>query len=57
MNSCEKSRVLSQSRGYLGELDYLEKKSRRYTQHKCNKCGLFHIWKKKQKPKNVIIKL
>ena len=24
MNPCEKSRALSQARGYLGELDYLE---------------------------------
>jgi len=45
MSKCEKDKILGESRGYVGNLGWLEKMSKRYTQHKCNKCGLWHIWK------------
>lgn len=47
MNACEKNKALSEARGYLSQMEYLEKKTKRYEQVKCNKCGLFHIWKKR----------
>jgi hypothetical protein len=47
MNSCQKSRVMAEARGYVGQMEYLERMSKTNTQHKCPKCGLLHIWKRK----------
>lgn len=49
LKSCIKSQEDAKLRGYLGELAWLEKMSKRYVQKKCDRCGLFHIWKMRPK--------
>lgn len=35
--------------GYLQATAWLERMTKRYTQHQCPKCNLWHIWKRKKK--------
>lgn len=48
LQSCIDAEIKAVARGYNGELAYLEKKSKTYTQHKCDRCGKYHIWKRKK---------
>lgn len=45
--ACQQSMIDAEARGYVGELYYQEQMAKRYTQHKCNKCDRWHIWKMK----------
>lgn len=46
--TCEQAKTLRRS--YLAQMDWLEKMSKRYDQKRCNKCGIWHIWKRPPKP-------
>ena len=48
MNKCERDKALGEARGYLGQMDWLEKMSKRYTQEQCQKCKLWHIFRVKE---------
>ena len=48
LKSCVDSEIKRVAMGYIAYLDWLEKMSERYTQHKCDRCGLWHIWKVKK---------
>lgn len=38
----------SEPEGYVAKLEWLEKMSKRYKQVRCEKCGLYAIWKSKE---------
>lgn len=47
LQSCVDSEIKTVARGYTSELEWQEKMSKGYTQHKCTRCGKYHIWKRK----------
>lgn len=51
MNSCEKAKSRTKDRGYLGELNWQELMSKRYTQYQCKKCLRYHVWKRREEVK------
>jgi len=49
--ACVRATLEQINYGYIAYADYLEQKSKRYTQHKCPRCNKYHIWRRKVKKK------
>jgi hypothetical protein len=45
--ACEQA---TKHHGYIMQMDYLERMSKRYVQTQCPKCKLWHVWKRKPTP-------
>ena len=45
---CVDDEIKTISRGYIAELDWQEKMSKRHYQVLCDRCKRYHIWKKKE---------
>jgi hypothetical protein len=37
-------------KGYVDWHEWAERMSKRYDNHRCPKCGLWKVWKRKEKP-------
>ena len=48
LKSCVDDEIKSIGQGYIAHLEWMEKKSKRYKQLKCDRCGKYHIWKRKE---------